>query len=186
MVLAVVAGIGIAAVSFYRSSVSGLMTQVGLVGSDFNAAVATDKVDSVVSGIKGTLACDLPTRMKGAITFMLGGDEEQARLAFKLGDSRIKCGAVMLSQGKAEEGTYEIIKGIGYLKQGYSFVSDRVAVDRRVCSGVPGGDVDTTIVGVLDATSGRMYEIIWKDWQEVVEVRKPVAEACLDQRNSTR
>jgi len=183
----VIIGVSVAVLSIYRASVNGLMTQIGLVESDFDTSVERTKLGEAITGLNSTLKCDLFTRLKGTMSFMLGGDEEQGKLAFALGESRINCGAALLSQGKAEEGTYEIVKGFGYLKQGFKFVGERVGVDRRVCSGLPTGSTISETVGeILDATNGKVYEIVWEEWQDVVEVREPVEQACLDQRNSTR
>lgn len=175
-------GLVVAVFSLYRASVDGLMQSLGLVGGDFSVGVVQDKIDQAVAGTKGKIACDLPTRLRGTMAFFLASDQEQGQLSFRLGEARIKCGAVMLAEGEVEVGTYEIVKGMGYLTQGYAFVAERMEIDPRVCEGLPNQEVDKTVEGVLAATSGRVYEIIWDDWEDIIDLREPVVRTCLDQR----
>lgn len=179
-------GLIIAFLSLYKASINGLLKNVGLVGSDFSTEVVHDELRKAVLLTKGKFSCDLPTRMKGTISFMLASDQEQGQLAFRLGEGRMVCGATLLSQGDVEVGTYEILKGIGYLKQGYSFVSERMDIDRRVCDGLPGAEAAETMSRILEATSGKVFEILSDEWHELERVREPVESACLDQRNRLR
>ena len=173
-------GVGVAVVSTYKMSVSGLMEQVGLVQADFGASVSSEKLSGVVYETKSLFACNLAARVKGSMEFILGGDRQQAELAFKLGESRIICGAAMMYEGKVEEGTYEVIKGMGYMNKGYDFVIERAELDRTVCKGIPGESLDQKISEILDATTGRVYEIIWSEWQNVRAKRVEAQQKCLD------
>lgn len=182
----IVVGLVIAIVSLYRSSVDSFMQKSGLIGADWSTVVFKEKIDNLVNVTRGTLACDLPTRLKGSVAYLLGGEEQKVKMSFVLGEARIKCGAVMLSEGKTEEGTYEVVKGIGYLKQGFRAARERVVVDRRVCDTIPEVDYEDLVGEVLEATSGKVYQVIWDSWGEVVEDREVVQQMCLDQRNSRR
>lgn len=179
-------GLIIAVFSLYKASVNGLLNNVGLVGSDFSVAVVQDEIRKAVLATKGKFRCDLPSRLKGTVSFMLASDQEQGQLAFRLGEGRMVCGASMLAEGDVEVGTYEILKGIGYLKQGYQFVTERAELDRRVCAGLPGGELAGTMSQILDATSGKVYEIISTEWRDLSRIREPAEAACLDHRNSVR
>jgi hypothetical protein len=179
-------GLGVAVISAYKASVDGLMKKVGLVGSDFSVTVVREKIANSIVATQSSIACDLPSRITSAVQFILSSDQEQGQLAFRLGESRIHCGERILAQGNTEVGTYEILKGMGYLKQGYAFVQSRIDVDRRVCVGMPDQSLTTTVNDILDATSGKIYELIWNDWQKVVEMKKPLDAACIDQRMQSR
>lgn len=179
-------GLGVAILSAYKASVAGVMKQVGLVGSDFSVAVVKEKIAKAVTNTQSTLSCDLPTRIQGAVKFMYSSDTEQGRLAFRLGESRIQCGARMLANDNVENGTYEIIKGMGYLTQGYHFVQERIVADSGVCEGLPSNELSITMNQILDATSGKVYELIWNDWQEVNKLRTEIDSRCVDQRMQTR
>lgn len=182
IVLFITLGVGVALLSTYKASVEGLMSQVGLVNSDFSSAVVTDKLRAV----RRDFVCNLPSRIKGAITFTLSGDDEQGALSFQLGESRINCGAQMLSDGDTEAGTYEILKGFGYLTKGYTFVQERATIDRRACATLPEDNVTQTVATVLEATNGKVYELLWSSWQDLLKLKLAVEDVCLDQRNRTR
>lgn len=179
-------GLVVAVFSLYKASMDGLMKKVGLVGNDFSVGIMRDKIKQAFGQAQGAIACDLPTRVSGAVKFLLSGDDKQGGLAFRLGTSRVICGARMLANGNGEAGTYEVLKGMGYLKQGYTFVAERVETDERVCTSLPQEPIDETVNEVLEATSGKIFQLIWDDWQKVVDLRKPVDARCLDLRQKSR
>ncbi len=179
-------GIVIAFFSLYKASVDGLMTQLGLVGSDFSVSVVQEKLAEINEEAKSTLKCELPSRIRGSVIFLLSRDENQGRQAFYLGQERIKCGAAMLASGDVETGTYEVVKGIGYLNKGYQFVNERGELDGRVCESLPTQEIGTTVQQILEATSGKVFEIVWEEWQGIAKTKEQAEKICLDQRNSTR
>lgn len=178
-----VLGIAIGVFSVYKASVDGLMRKVGLVRADFNVAVIQEKIMNVLAGAKVKTACDLPTRLRGITKFKLASDREQGKLAFEIGEQRIYCGSTLLTQGRAQEGTYEIIKGISYLRQGYQFVEERAETERAVCQDMPDQDLDLLVGNILESTSGKVYEVIWHEWKQTAESRAQVSALCLDQHS---
>lgn len=175
-------GLVVAVISTYRLSVTGLMNQVGLVGADFGAAINRSKLNRDVAEAKSFFTCNVANRIKGTLEMLLGGDRQQAELAFKLGEARITCGEAMMYEGKAENGTYEIIKGMGYYSKGYQFITERTAADRTVCKGMPDNSMDFRVSGILEATNGKIFEIIWKEWQDVKALRAEAQRECIDSR----
>lgn len=179
-------GVVIAFLSIYKASVGGLMKKMGLIESDFSVAVVQDKLKQISLETKSKLACDLPSRVRSSITFLLSSDQKQGTLAFSMGQQRIKCGTAMLGSGDVETGTYEIVKGMGYLNQGYMFVTERAEVDSRVCEGLPGQELNTTVQEILGATSGKVYEIVGEEWRSIAKVKESAEKLCLDQSLRTR
>lgn len=182
----VLIGIGVAGFSLYNASVTGTMQKMGLVGSDFSASVITDKLDQSILSVKSTFKCGLPTRIKQAASFLLSSDEKQGQLAFTLGVDRINCGAAMIAEGHVETGTYELLKGIGYMQSGYKFASERMNIDYRVCHYLPDNKVHETVYTLLAATSGRVHELIFNEWGKVIQLSEQVEPVCLKQRMKTR
>ena len=171
-------GIVVAVVSLYNASVIGTMGKLGLVGSDFQAGILRDKLDINYLIARGELKCGLVNRVSGAVRFLLSSDNQQGELAFVLGEQRILCGAGMIASGQVEEGTYEVIKGMGYLKDGYTFVYERAEIEPRVCSNLPDLSVDIVTGKLIEGTSGRVYELLFDEWTRVIELRRVVDTIC--------
>ncbi|KKU88645.1 MAG: hypothetical protein UY18_C0010G0013 [Microgenomates group bacterium GW2011_GWF2_47_9] len=179
-------GLCIAGLSTYHASIAGILKKIGMVEGDFSLGVVTGEMQKIVNSAKGELKCDLPTRMSGAVRYLLSGDQKQGELAFRMGEDRMRCGAELFYIGKMSEGMYELIKGMGYLKQGYTFVSERALVDRRACDYLPSIDADILVREILTATTGKIHEIIWDEWQAQASLRREVEEVCLSRRMELR
>lgn len=179
-------GVLVAATSLYQMSLSGTMKKLGLYGSDFTSAVSRDKLSELGIQVKTGWECGLPSRIKGALGFMLSGDAEQGQLSFRLGEMRVQCGAGMIQDGRVEEGTYEVAKGLGYLESGYDYVLERGMVDMRVCEGLPGANTDEVMAALLSSTSGRVHELLYNEWTRLLAQSEEVEQICLDVRESRR
>jgi len=177
-------GVLVGVMTVYQASYTNMMNKLGLVGADFSLAVKREQLRKTGMEIRGGWECGLPNRIRGSVEFMLSGDSEQGQLAFRLGQIRLACGAGMLERGEVETGTYEIMKGLGYLADGYRFVVERGSVDLRACEGLPGGEVKTMMDGLLSATSGRVHELLYEEWGNIVKQQGAVAKMCLDERMS--
>lgn len=172
------AGAVIAIISLYNSSVSGTMEKMGLVGSDFSVSVTEEKLDRAYLTTLSNIKCGLASRVSGAIKYMFSRDDQQGEMSFALGEQRIKCGGSMIASGKVEEGTYEVMKGMGYLETGYNFVSERGEIDLGVCRSLLGNTSDETISKLVEGTNGRVKELIVKRWVELDEVREEAERVC--------
>lgn len=179
-------GLFIALISVYRASVAGTMGKLGLVRSDFAATVNTDSLSDQYLAVASDLRCGIMNRFSGTIQFFLSSDDRQGELSFRLGRNRILCGASLLAASQAESGTYEVLKGIGYLKEGYRFVAERASVDYRVCRNLPETDVHTAMHDLLLATEGRVHELLSDEWGDVLLLQQQVDPVCLEGRDSVR
>lgn len=186
VILLVVTGIAVAVFSLYTLSVKGTMNKLGLVGSDFSTSVISEQLDQKVLSIKSMTQCGMVARVAGAMNFLISSDDKQGELSFRLGQDRIKCGAAIIAEGSVETGTYEVLKGIGYLQSGYNFVNERMGVDYRVCRFFPDAEVSTTISTLLAGTTGRVNELIFDEWGKVLQLREKVEPECLSIRQKTR
>lgn len=179
-------GVMVAMISFYEISLSSSMKKLGLVDADFAGAVSREKLTEWGIAAKAGWECGMPNRVKGVVEFLLSGDSEQGQLSFRLGEMRVRCGAGMMREGEVETGTYEVTKGLGYLREGYKYLGERGGVDLRVCEGLPSAEVEKTIAGLLSGTSGKIYELLRDEWGKVVILQEQAAELCLDERESRR
>lgn len=188
VLLALFLGIGIviASISLYQESYKGTLEKFGLVGGDFSQAVVKEKTSSWQAELRSGFECGLFNRMRGAAEFMLSGDSEQGQLSFRLAEARVVCGASMMREGKIEVGTYEVMKGLGYLESGYRWVGERGVVDLRVCEGLPDNQVEMVMGELLSSTVGRVHDLLYEKWGEIVSLREPVEIMCIDYRNSRR
>lgn len=184
--LGLMAGVLVGVFSLYQLSVDSTLKKLGLIGADLAATVEEAQVTDWRAKVESNLRCGIANRIRGTMEFMLSGDSEQGQLSFRLGEHRIKCGASMISEGQVEVGTYEVLKGLGYLKEGYKFVGERGSVDLRVCEELPGREVSEVMSELLSNTTGRVHELLYEDYGEVLLLEKPVWETCIDERNSRR
>lgn len=171
-------GVGVALISIYDASVEGMMGKLGLRGADFANEVKLQPVGGKYLEAARTLKCGLVGRVMGAVKLALSRDGQQGQLAFILGKERIQCGEAMLALHKEEAGTYEVVKGMGYLLQGYGFVEERVGADSRACRGLPGSELDTLMAEIVGGTEGRVGEIVGREWERVGEQRARVELLC--------
>ena len=179
-------GVLIAVFSLYQISLSGTMKKMGLEGADFANMISVDKLTNAGMAAKGELECGFGNRVKSSVEFLLAGDSKQGQLSFRLGERRIICGAGMMRSGKGETGTYEVMKGLGYLKTGYGYVVERGSVDTRACENLFDRNVEEVMVELISSTNGRVYELLYKEWLEVIQLQEQVDEMCLDGRESRR
>ena len=78
------------------------------------------------------------------------------------------------------------MKGLGYLKTGYGYVVERGSVDTRACENLFDRNVEEVMVELISSTNGRVYELLYKEWLEVIQLQEQVDEMCLDGRESRR
>lgn len=171
-------GIGIGAISLYEASVAGFMRQMGLVGADFRTAIAKDKIEELAHEMETEAKCDLFRKVKSSIEYMMSNPEQRKSLAFVLGKERVKCGVRMLTKKKVNEGTYEIVKGIKYMSQGYDLIREDVETQSEKCEEIPGDELEQTINGILKATTGKIYQVLEFEWQKTMEKRSLLKESC--------
>lgn len=179
-------GVLIAMMSFYEISLSGTMDKLGLVGADLTNMVSSENLNELGLSVKSGWECGLVSRAKGSVEFFLSGDSEQGQLSFRLGELRVLCGAGMMKAGEVETGTYEVMKGLGYLLTGYEQAIERGSVDLRACENLPDHALRTTMVGLISSTSGKVYQLLSDEWGKVENLREQVEEMCLDERESRR
>lgn len=181
-----IVGLAIAIYSVYKASVAGTMDKLGLVGADFASSVNREQLADQYVVAKSGIKCGLLNRLSGTIQLLVSADDRQGELSFRLGKNRILCGAEMLSGGIVENGTHEVLKGMGYLQDGYRFVQERAEVDYRVCRFLPEADLEMTVNQILLATEGRVHDLLFDEWAEVRYLREQVDPVCLEERQSVR
>ncbi|MFH2019285.1 MAG: hypothetical protein ABII80_01595 [bacterium] len=175
-------GVGIGMVSLYEASVAGFMRQMGLVGADFRTTVVKEKIEGLARGMETEAKCDLVSKVKGSIEYMAGSPKRRESLAFVLGKERLKCGVRMLANEKVNEGTYEIVKGIGYASQGYELLREQVKTQPEKCEEIPGDEFEKTVNEVLAATTGKIFQVLDFEWQKTLEKRSLLQESCFAER----
>lgn len=180
------AGVMIAVMSFYEISLSGTMEKLGLAGTDLTNMVSVESLNELGVSVQSGWECGLASRAKGSVEFLLVGDSQQGQLSFRLGEMRVLCGAGMMREGEVEAGTYEVMKGLGYLTAGYEHVIERGSVDTRACELLPEGELDNVIAGLISSTSGKVYELLYEEWGDIIVLQEQVEEMCLDWRGSRR
>jgi len=59
-------------------------------------------------------------------------------------------------------------------------------VDTRACENLFDRNVEEVMVELISSTNGRVYELLYKEWLEVIQLQEQVDEMCLDGRESRR
>lgn len=176
----VVIGVLIGFMSLYMASLSGIMVKMGLVGGDFSQAVDLAKLEHQLSKQGPSTDCSFVNVSKHIPGYLLSEGERGVVLSGELGDKRIVCGVRHVQKQNVERGVYTIIKGLYYLRNHYSEMRLLVEKDHGQCKLLTSPDYERWVEGYLNATEGRVHEVVLNVYKQVQAERARVEELCLD------
>jgi len=179
-------GFGIGAVSLYEASVAGFMKQMGLVGADFEVTMVKERIEGMRQEIGEDSGCDLLSKGIDSVKYVLSKEPEKIQMAFELGEQRMECGVRMLADERVSEGTYEIVKGMGYIARGYQLIGENTESQPGGCGLLSGEEKNLFVNRILTTTTGKVYEIISAKWRETEEQGKVVRERCFAEQQEMR
>lgn len=180
VLLLMLVGIGVGAVSLYMASLSGVMSKMGLVGGDFRDSIKTNELARILIAHKGSANCSVWQTAKSVPGYLYTKGEEKVVLSRELGGLRIMCGVRQVQSGNVERGVYTLMKGLYYLRAHYSELRILVQADRNKCELLDEPEYESWIEGYLMATEGRAHELVLNVYKQVESERSGVEELCSD------
>lgn len=178
MALLVTIGVGVGAVSLYMASLSGVMRKMGLVGGDFSQSVDTNELARQMMFQKKDTECGIWQNAVPVPRYLFSKGEERVRYAGELGGERIICGVRLVQRGNVERGVYTIVKGLYYLRSHYSEMRNLIQNNRDKCSLLQSPDYERWVEGYLNATEGRVHELVLDVYKQVQIGRAGIEELC--------
>lgn len=178
VVLLVLTGIGVGAVSLYMASFSGVMGKMGLIGGDFSQSVRVNDLARALRGQKQSVECGVWQAAAPVPSYLFSSGEQRVELAKSLGGKRIICGVVSVRDGNTERGVYTIMKGLYYLRSHYDEMRAIVERDKSKCEILGSPEYERWIESYLMATEGRVYDVVLELYKEVEGSRARVSELC--------
>ncbi|KKU45090.1 MAG: hypothetical protein UX62_C0042G0004 [Microgenomates group bacterium GW2011_GWA2_46_7] len=180
IVLLVVIGVGVGAISLYMASLYGVMTKMGLVGGDLHQSIDVNELARQLRSMENQPNCGIINVSKKIPYYLSLQGESRAQLAGELGRERIGCGIKYVQIGNVERGVYTLVKGLYYLKNHYGEIREMVEMDRTKCSLLGDSLYESWIEGYLLATKGRAQQVVWEVYKQVEGERARVEELCTD------
>lgn len=178
ILLLMLVGMGVGAVSLYTASLSGVMGKMGLVGGDFRHSIDTNELARLILKNKGTTACGFWATGRSIPAYFYNKNEDRVRLSRELGGQRIVCGVRYVQAGNVERGVYTMMKGMYYLKGHYSELRILVQANVGSCELLEEPEYESWIEGYLMATEGRVHQLVYDVYRQVQTERARVEELC--------
>jgi hypothetical protein len=173
-----IVGFGVGAISLYTSSLSGVMTKMGLYGGDFSQALNFNQLARDLGPMQSGVKCNTWEIAKHIPDYLFSTGMDRVNLTSELGNERIVCGVRLVQDGNIERGVYTIIKGMHYLRTHYSELRMLVESDRANCKSNVDLKFDRWIESYLNATQGRIHDIVYDLYKQVEVARASVDELC--------
>lgn len=180
VVLMIVVGIGVGAMSLYSASVSGVMNKMGLVGGDFSQAINQNELARQLLSEKQAVECGTLQVVRKIPGYLFADGEERVELSGRLGGERIICGVVHVKDGNVERGVHTVVKGLYYLNTHYTELRELVNSDRSQCRLLADPYYERWVESYLVATQGKIYDIVFEVYKQVEDSRSRVEELCVD------
>lgn len=180
VLLLMLTGLGVGAVSLYMASLSGVMGKMGLVGGDFRDSIRANELARLILAHKGSANCSVWQTTKSVPGYLYAKGEEKVVLSRELGGLRIMCGVRQVQGGNVERGVYTLMKGLYYLRAHYVELRILVQADRNKCELLDEPEYESWIEGYLMATEGRVHELVLQVYKQVQIERGAVEELCSD------
>lgn len=178
ILLLMLVGFGVGAISLYTASLSGVMGKMGLLGGDFRDSVKTNELARLIMSRKGSTTCGLWATSRSIPAYFYSNGDERVRLSRQLGGQRIACGVRYVQSGNVQRGVYTIMKGMYYLKAHYGELRALSLSDSSKCAMLEPREYEEWIEDYLMATEGRAHELVIQIYQQVVAERASVEELC--------
>lgn len=179
-IILILTGVGIGMVSLYMASLSGVMRKMGLVGGDFSQSVDINELARRMMFQKKNTECGIWQNATHVPRYLFSKGEERVRYAGELGGERIICGVRLVQRGNVERGVYTIVKGLYYLRSHYGEMRNLIQNNRDKCSLLQSPDYGRWVEGYLNATEGRVHELVLDVYKQVESERARVDELCSD------
>jgi hypothetical protein len=173
----VLIGTAVGLISIYMASLTGVMGKMGLVGGDFSQDIDKNELARQIRD-KEENDCGVVATLKNLPRYLLSEGELRVVLAFELGQQRVMCGIGLVQRGNIERGVYSIIKGLYYLKIQYNEIQQLVRKDNTNCMLLTKTDYEEWVQGYLNATKGRIHDIVFDLYKQVEIERSGVDELC--------
>lgn len=179
ILLLMLIGLGVGAISLYTASLSGVMGKMGLVGGDFSNSIKTNELARLILANKGNTNCGFWSTGRSIPSYFYTKNEERVALSRELGGQRIVCGVRYIQSGNVERGVYTMMKGMYYLKGHYSELRALVQSDKARCLLLEDPEYEAWIEGLLLATEGRVHQLVYDVYRQVQTERAGVEELCI-------
>lgn len=173
-------GVSVGIISLYMASLSGVMGKMGILGGDFSQSIDVNELARQLISQKQTVDCSLWNVSKHVPNYLFSKDIERIELSGELGGQRIACGVKHVKNGNVERGVYTIIKGLYYLKSHYTEMRSLIQADRNQCGLFKNLEYERWVEGYLNATQGRIHDVVFDIYKQVENARAGVEELCLD------
>lgn len=180
VVLIVLVGLGVGFMSLYMASLSGIMAKMGLVGGDFSQAVNSSELEKQLVRYPSNVDCRITAVAKNIPKYLLSKGSERVVLSGVLGGERIVCGVGYVQRKNVERGVYTIVKGLYYLKTHYGEMRTLVEQDNAQCKLLSNPDYERWVESYLNATEGRIHDVVLDVYKQVESERAHVEELCTD------
>ena len=178
-VILVFLGILVGVISLYTASLAGVMGKMGLVGGDFSQEVDVNELARYLRE-EEVPDCRPKTTMGKIPQYLLSRGQERLILSGELGSQRIICGVIYTQNQNVERGTYTVVKGLYYLKNYYGDLRRMVQTDESKCGLMMPSKYEGYVEGYLNATRGRVNEVVYEVYKQVEDMRAGVDELCID------
>lgn len=179
VIFLVMIGVGVGFVSLYTASISGVMGKMGLVGGDFSQTIKKNELVKLLVQADD-VDCNLLSVGARVPNYLISRGEEKIVTSGEFGKIRILCGIRHVQRGNVERGVYTIIKGLYYLKTHYVEMREVVQKDVKKCEILTDIEYGRWVEGYLNATEGRIHEIVLELYKQVEGERARVEELCTD------
>lgn len=180
IILLVLVGTAVFAMSLYMASLSGVMSKMGLVGGDFSQSIDSNELARQLRSQDKSVNCNMWNVTRKIPSYLFSKGEEKIKLSGILGGERIVCGINLVQAGNVERGVYTVIKGLYYLKSHYTEMRVVIESDKNKCQLLTDPTYERSVEGYLMATDGRVHEVVLNVYGEVERSRGRVEELCLD------
>jgi hypothetical protein len=178
--LLVLIGLTVGGMSLYMASLSGVMAKMGLVGGDFRQAIDRNELARQLRGRDEVVDCGIWQVAKQVPSYLIAKGENRVNLGGKLGEERVICGIRLVQSGNVERGVYTLIKGLYYLDSQYREMRPLVERDSTKCQLLTKTEYESWVQGYLQATQGRVHDIVYDLYKRVERERSRVEELCVD------
>lgn len=173
--LLILCGIGVAAVSVYDASLTGVMKKMGLVSGDYSNAYDQGLLAEINDENLQNQKCDFVSAIAHLPEYMMGIGGVKMKLAYDLGNQRILCGYKQLLNKDIERGTYTLLKGMRYIQTGYEIVEGQ----NNLCGRENGLFIsEPYLVIAIEAASGNARDNLVGASEELSRVMQSVREGC--------
>lgn len=173
-------GCMVGVISLYYSSLSGVMSKLGLLSGDPSTLIDRNELARGMRGIGGTLTCDYWGAVSLSPHYLLTPAAERIQLGAMLGYKRMECGVVYGLSGNVERSVYTFLKGLYYLRSSYLTYLELVSRDPSICAAYRFPAITPMLATYIASTRGNARSAVEPVVAHIIELQQKVQERCID------